>query len=700
MDGHRVPADDDQLLADRVRNDRGIAAAAEKLIKALEYVCDHGDECIPEELEALYNEEPEEPIPLFLKHFADTFSLGNFETRVLLLCLVANVDSDFMGMAAEAQSLDEIQRLGITVSLALTLFPDGQHDHFLPGGALLQNGLITLSGLPLYQAEINLDRAVANYLITGIYADTFLEGLIRDLHAVTALTSSQLVVAGLAAEGIRRRGSSVQLFGTDDVALRSVAADVGRLLGCSTEQVSYLRLTDHANTLHELANRWVRRALLNDSLLVVDATGIPPKDRDFEVSLQFYRHFLELIGVPTLILSTGRLDLRQESILVFEVDRPTPDELAPVWRSVLYKARCLTVASLTEEEGTLHISDMHDIRFGRELAACFAFSIADVDAVADAFHARIKAIRNDVCEITLTAELTDGILPEVWRDCWWQCARLLARPSFDGLARRIEATATFSSLVVEPQTETIIQEIANQFNARALVRGDWRLEPALQRGNGITVLFAGGSGTGKTLGAEVLANMLSLDLYQIDLSQLVSKYIGETQKNLARVFETAEKGGSVLLFDEADALFSRRTDVKDSKDRHANMEVGYLLQRMEAYTGIAILTSNLKDSIDDAFLRRLQFVVDFPFPDVDQRMRLWQSMLPDTVPMGEIPSAAALANLALNGAQIKNVVRRAVYLAASRCGRLESDDLIYAAHAEMEKSDRALSLDDMREILR
>src|SRR5262249_14943944 len=158
-------------------------------------------------------------------------------------------------------------------------------------------------------------------------------------------------------------------------------------------------------------------------------------------------------------------------------------------------------------------------------------------------------------------------------------------------------------------------------------------------GLGISALFTGPSGTGKTMAAEVLANELRLDLYRIDLSQVVSKYIGETEKNLARVFDAAEAGGAMLLFDEADALFGKRSDVQDSHDRYANIEVGYLLQRMEAYRGLAILTTNMKSALDPAFLRRLRFVVPFPFPNAEQRAAIWQRIFPRETPTKELDAA-------------------------------------------------------------
>src|SRR5438876_2806262 len=177
-----------------------------------------------------------------------------------------------------------------------------------------------------------------------------------------------------------------------------------------------------------------------------------------------------------------------------------------------------------------------------------------------------------------------------------------------------------------------LRQIAAHVRRRTTVNETWGFASKSSRGLGITALFSGASGTGKTMAAEVLANELRLDLYRIDLSQIVSKYIGETEKNLRRVFDAAEEGGSILLFDEADALFGKRSEVKDSHDRYANIEVSYLLQRMEAYRGLAILTTNMKNALDAAFQRRIRFVVQFPFPDAAQRAEIWQRIFPANTP--------------------------------------------------------------------
>jgi SpoVK/Ycf46/Vps4 family AAA+-type ATPase len=207
---------------------------------------------------------------------------------------------------------------------------------------------------------------------------------------------------------------------------------------------------------------------------------------------------------------------------------------------------------------------------------------------------------------------------------------------------------------------------------------------------GVTALFAGESGTGKTLAAEVIANDLGLLLYKIDLSAVVSKYIGETEKNLRRVFDAAEAGGVILLFDEADALFGKRSEVKDSHDRYANIEVSYLLQRMEAYRGLAILTTNLKDALDKAFLRRIRFVIQFPFPDATQRAAIWRRIFPAATPTEDL-DITKLARLTIAGGNIRNIALHAAFLAAEAGEPVRMSHLLQATRHEYAKLEKPLS---------
>jgi SpoVK/Ycf46/Vps4 family AAA+-type ATPase len=241
----------------------------------------------------------------------------------------------------------------------------------------------------------------------------------------------------------------------------------------------------------------------------------------------------------------------------------------------------------------------------------------------------------------------------------------------------------------EPQTRTL-REIVVHVRHRARVYEEWGFAGRGSRGLGISALFAGPSGTGKTLAAEVMAAELGLDLYRIDLSQVVNKYIGETEKNLRRVFDAAEEGGAVLLFDEADALFGKRSEVKDSHDRYANIEVSYLLQRMEAYRGLAILTTNLKSSLDTAFLRRLRFVVSFPFPDAAQRARIWDRAFPAGTPTAGL-DAEKLARLNVAGGNIRNIALGAAFLAAADGGPVRMEHLLQAARGELAKLEKPVS---------
>ena len=215
------------------------------------------------------------------------------------------------------------------------------------------------------------------------------------------------------------------------------------------------------------------------------------------------------------------------------------------------------------------------------------------------------------------------------------------------------------------------------------------------RGLGISALFSGVSGTGKTMAAEVLANELRLDLYRIDLSAVVSKYIGETEKNLRRVFDAAEEGGAILLFDEADALFGKRTEVKDSHDRYANIEVSYLLQRVEAYRGLAILTTNLKSALDTAFLRRIRFILSFPFPDLEQRAEIWRRIFPNQTPTRAL-DFAALARLNVAGGNIRNIAMNAAFLAANANEPVSMSHLLRSAQGEYSKLERSLTEGEIR----
>jgi SpoVK/Ycf46/Vps4 family AAA+-type ATPase len=274
----------------------------------------------------------------------------------------------------------------------------------------------------------------------------------------------------------------------------------------------------------------------------------------------------------------------------------------------------------------------------------------------------------------------------------WQGCRARCRARLDGLAQRLQPAAAWEDLVLPDLQLHALRQIAIQVRHRSTVYESWGFAAKSARGLGIAALFSGVSGTGKTMAAEILATELRLDLYRIDLASVVSKYIGETEKNLRRVFDAAEESGAILLFDEADALFGKRSDVKDSHDRYANIEVSYLLQRMEAFQGLAILTTNLKSSLDRAFQRRLRFIVNFPFPDAAQRQEIWSRIFPAKAPTREL-DPRRLSQLNVAGGNIRNIAVNAAFLAAEEGNGqpVEMKHLVRAARFEAEKIDRPLS---------
>ncbi len=283
------------------------------------------------------------------------------------------------------------------------------------------------------------------------------------------------------------------------------------------------------------------------------------------------------------------------------------------------------------------------------------------------------------------AESPEALFATLWQSCCLQ-----SRPRLEDLAQRLTPAAGWNDLVLPEAHDQTLRTLAAHVRQRAKVYQQWGFAAKSHRGLGISALFAGPSGTGKTTAAEVLAQDLRLDLYRIDLSSVVSKYIGETEKNLRRIFDAAEAGGVILLLDEADALFSKRSEVKDSHDRYANMEVSYLLQRIEAYQGLAILTTNLKTAIDSAFLRRIRFVVQFAFPDATQRTEIWRRVFLTDTPTQDL-DFKKLAKLSVTGGNIRNIALNAAFMAADANQPVTMTHLFQAAQSEYVKLERPLT---------
>ena len=600
-------------------------------------------------------------VPPALDQLVDLFELSFFEQDILLLCAAMDFDSRTPALCAAVQG-DERSAFP-TFNLALSALPNGHWSAFTPEGALRAWQLVELEGgRTLTHSPLRIDERILHYLAGSSTMDERLAQLLLPLSPVEELAPSQ---AGLATEIASTWANAetvpvIQLFGFERAAKQTIAAEACGRLGLSLYRLSVAALPAEPADLSRLVHLWRREVALNNSALFLDADGLDGQSDTHQEST--LNQFIE--GSPLLILSgdVQRGPWARPS-LTFEAAKPAPAEQRDLWQN-----------ALGELAGSLngHVD---------QLVAQFNLPALTIGAVADA----VKG--------TLTA--SDAVSPEALGQALWQGSRRQARPRLDNLAQRIEPAAGWDDLVLPQAQKELLREICLHVRQRAQVYDAWAFRSKGQRGLGISALFAGASGTGKTMAAEVLAAELQLDLYRIDLSAVVSKYIGETEKNLRRVFDAAEAGGAILLFDEADALFGKRSDVKDSHDRHANIEVSYLLQRMEAYRGLAILTTNMKEALDSAFMRRLRFVVDFPFPNAADRAAIWAHIFPAATPTAGL-DVDQLAQLNQPGGVIRNIALYAAFLAADAHEPVGMAHLLHAARREYSKLEKSLTQNEIR----
>jgi hypothetical protein len=336
----------------------------------------------------------------------------------------------------------------------------------------------------------------------------------------------------------------------------------------------------------------------------------------------------------------------RRSVYVVDARRPTADEQEALWAA--------TLAGQPDPGGT-----------------ALAGVAADLAGRLDLNQVTIRTVVGQAA--------ASGQPGGVWRAC-----QAFTRPRLEAYAQHLSTPAAWTDLVLPERELSLLHRLVDQVRGRATVLRRWGLGDMVTGGTGVTALFAGQSGTGKTMAAGVVARDLDLALYRVDLSAVVSKYIGETERNLGRVFDAADAGGVLLLFDEADALFGQRSEVKDSHDRYANIEVNYLLQRMEDYRGVAVLTTNQRHAVDKAFLRRLRFVVTFPFPSSAERRALWQRAFPEHAPMATL-DLDRLATVAVTGGMIRNIALNAAYCAAGADQPVTMGLVLEMARVELQK---------------
>jgi ATPase family protein associated with various cellular activities (AAA)/winged helix domain-containing protein len=602
----------------------------------------------------LLRREPDEEAPATVSSSAlDTlstlFGLTSFERRIVLLCAGMELDGDFANSCAAAPGSGE--NPWPSFGLALASFPDAHWDALANNAPLRRWRLIEICGDgPLAHTRLRIDERLL-FFLTGVWQlDARLGNLIEPLRGAAEISESQQTIldrlesAWKTALAKRHVLPALQLCGPDAGTKCSVAHALATRLTIEIFRLPAALLPVNLADLETLHRVWEREAILRNAALLLDCDRFETADTSHALAID---RWIELTRTPLLISTRdARTDI-ERPLLTVDVRRPTSREQRETWQSALG-------GDATRWNGQLE-----------RLVSQFDFSTVAICSTANS--------------------LGDKNASDLWEAC-----RLRARPRLQDLAQHIVSRATWADIVLPAAQMSTLQTINLQVRHRARVCDEWGFAEKSNRGLGLSVLFAGPSGTGKTLAAEILANELELDLFRIDLSAVVSKYIGETEKNLRRVFDAAEEGGAVLLFDEADALFGKRSEVKDSHDRYANVEVSYLLQRMEAYRGLAILATNMKEALDPAFLRRLRFVVQFPFPDQAQRTEIWRRIFPGRTPTRDL-DLGALGRLSISGGNIRSIALNAAFGAAESNTPVQMHHLLEATRLEYAKLEKPIT---------
>ena len=584
---------------------------------------------------------------LRLRRLAGAFDLTDLDTELLLVALAPDLDPRFERLYGYLN--DDVSRRRASIGLALELCgalgpASGGRSRLGPGAPLVDSGLVVVEDpdRPFLTRSLRVPDRVAAHLLGDDAPDPLL--LAVAMAEVDAGIGDTSILERTMAHGHRL----LYVRQPNGGAGFSLAAGAARRSGLGVLLVDLSRL-DGGEADQAFPRRLAREARLRGCVVVAG-----PVEAVAERSPALVRDLADAPVRAVILIGSRTWDPAWSRDVPLVVDAPVPT--AGERRGVLTRA----------------LGGTEDQADGIERAAQFPLSPEHLDRAARSASVRARAHGRGVSE--------DDLLAGV---------RGQNGAGLERLARRVEPAVAWPDLVLPPTVFTQMRELVARVRRREKVLDDWGLGQGGSRGRGIKALFAGESGTGKTMSAEVLAGELGLDLYVIDLSTVVDKYIGETEKNLDRIFAEAERVNGVLLFDEADALFGKRSDVQDAHDRYANVETAYLLQRMDAFEGLAVLTTNLRSNIDDAFARRLDVIVDFPVPEDADRRRLWELHLGPSVPRADDIDLDFLAQaFRITGGNIRNVALGAAYLAADADRAVSMADLIRATEREYRKLGR------------
>jgi hypothetical protein len=575
--------------------------------------------------------------PTPLDTLVDAFGLTRFERDLVLLLFAPELDPGFELLFGYLH--DDVTRRYVSAHLAMGVLRPAVATAFTASAPLRRFALIHIEPPPqpamaLALRPLRLDPRVVDHLHGVARFDDLVAEVVRPLES-GPLAPEHAAIADEIAGTPRHQFPVINLIGSPQTGKETLAVAIAARANRSVHKVDPRRLPplgpERTATM---------KALEREARLLRLAYYIQPPERDDVNSEVAMQDLVETLDAP-LFVDTRDAWPGARRVSVVRVERPDRNAQRLLWATAVGADEALAA----------FIDDLvEQFDFSPEMIARAARAAGGVTT------ARVLW---DVCQQQVS-----------WR--------------IDDLAQRITTRQKWDDLVLEPDATAQLREISSQVAQRARVYERWGFAARLTRGRGISALFAGPSGTGKTMAAEILAGELGLELYRIDLAGVVSKYIGESEKNLRRVFDAAEQSGAILFFDEADALFGKRTDVKDSHDLYANIQVNYLLQRMEDYRGLAILATNRKTSLDRAFLRRLRFVIDFPFPDADARARIWQNAFPKEAPVSTL-DYEFLARLEIAGGNIRNIALGAAFMAAADGTGIDERHVMHAVRREYAK---------------
>jgi len=626
---------------------------------------------IETQIEEKVIESQEKGIALNLPLLAAIFGLTSFEIDAMLICMALELDTNYERLYAYLQN--DATKKQPSVDLILGLLCNSSEDkiyarqYFYADAPLFKNQIIRFAEeseeekKPLLSRFVKMDDRIINCVLGFNQIDAKIEPFTQLVLPQTDLEDVQLPeelkkrMYGLIKrwEGIGGRMTCF-LQGLYGSGKKTVAGGICKELGIPLLIVDIPALIDGEADFEDSVSRIFREAVLQDSAVYLehferlfsdDAKNTHRKKTVFK-AIEDHNGIAFVASVDAL-----ELDVKlQKDLFKMEIPIPDYEVRKQIWEGLL------------------------NGKIGEE----------DVGALANKFRFTVGQIRDAIVsaeKLALPDERDDITIADLYEGCRTQSNQKLTT-----LAKRIKPKYIWEDIILPEEKTEQLREVTNYIKNKSVVYHDWGFDNKLSLGKGLNILFSGPSGTGKTMAAEVIASELSLDLYKIDLSMIVSKYIGETEKNLNKIFKEAEESNAILFFDEADALFGKRSEVRDSHDRYANIEISYLLQKMEENEGIVILASNLCRNIDDAFLRRMHSTIEFPFPEEEYRYKIWKSMFPEDAPLSEDVDFEFLAGrFRLAGGNIKNIVVNAAFLAAENSGAITMEDVIKAAKREFQK---------------